>query len=110
MDDCTRKAGDEKEIQEFGPDRIEMAMRLRIRDTIEELVKQELDAALGAVKSARVGDTRQGYRHGARERTLTTSLGPTTIAMPRARMQRTDGTSTEWGTERGRGREDGRTP
>jgi putative transposase len=99
MDDCTRKPDDEKEIREFGPDSIEMAMRLRIRDTIEELVKQELDAALGAVKSARVGDTRQGYRHGTRERTLTTSVGPTTIAMPRARMQRTDGTSTEWRSE-----------
>jgi putative transposase len=96
MDDCTRKPGEEKEIQAFGSDSIEMAMRLRIRDTIEELVKQELDAALGAVKSARVGDTRQGYRHGTRERTLTTSLGPTTIAMPRARMQRGDETSTEW--------------
>jgi transposase-like protein len=96
MDDCTRKPDDEKEIREFGSDSIEMGMRLRIRDTIEELVKQELDAALGAVKSARVGDTRQGYRHGTRDRTLTTSLGPTTIAMPRARMQHTDGTSTEW--------------
>jgi putative transposase len=99
MDDCTRKPDDEKEIREFGPDSIEMAMRLRIRDTIEELVKQELDAALGAAKSARVGDTRQGYRHGTRERTLTTSVGPTTIAMPRARMGRTDGTSTEWRSE-----------
>jgi transposase-like protein len=99
MDDCTSKPGDEKEIQEFGPDSIEMAMRLRIRDTIEELVKQELDAALGAVKSARVGDTRQGYRHGTRERTLTTSLGPTTIAMPRARVRGTEGASSEWRSE-----------
>lgn len=39
-------------------------MRLWIRDTIEELVHQELDAALGAMKSARVGETRQGYRTG----------------------------------------------
>jgi hypothetical protein len=75
MEHCTSKPGDEKEIPAFGADSIEMAMRLRIRDTIEELVKQELDAALGAVKSARVGDTRQGYRHGTREWTLTTSLG-----------------------------------
>jgi putative transposase len=96
MDDCTRKPGDEKEIREFGHDSIEMAMRLRIRDTIEELVKQELDAALGAVKSARVSDARQGYRHGTRERTLTTSLGPTTIEMPRARVRQADGTSIEW--------------
>jgi transposase-like protein len=76
-----------------------MAMRRRIRDTIEALVHQELDAALGAVKSARVGETRQGYRHGTRERTLTTSLGPTTIAMPRARVRGADGTSGEWRSE-----------
>jgi transposase-like protein len=99
MEHCTRKPGDEKGIPEFGPDSIEMAMRRRIRDTIEELVKQELEAALGAVKSARVGDTRQGYRHGTRERTLTTSLGPTTLAMPRARVRRAEGTSTEWRSE-----------
>ena len=70
---CTRKLGDEKEIQGFGPDSIEAAMRTRVRDTIEAIVKEELDAVLGAPKSARVGDTRQGYRHGTRERTLTTS-------------------------------------
>ncbi|HET9262104.1 MAG TPA: hypothetical protein VFO14_03580, partial [Vicinamibacterales bacterium] len=68
----TKKPGEEKEIPAFGPDSIEMAMRRRIRDTIEELVHQELAAALGSVKSARVGETRQGYRHGTRERTLTT--------------------------------------
>ena len=99
MEHCTKKPGDDKEIPEFGPDSIEMAMRQRIRDTIQEFVKQELDAALGAVKSARVGDTRQGYRHGTRERTLTTSLGPATISMPRARVHRADGTSREWRSE-----------
>lgn len=99
MEHCTKKPGDEKEIPAFGPDSIEMVMRLRIRDTIEELVKQELDAALGAVKSARVGETRQGYRHGTRERTLTTSLGPTPIAMPRARVRGADGSSGEWRSE-----------
>jgi putative transposase len=99
MEHCTKKPGDEKEIPAFGPDSIEMAIRLRIRDTIEEFVKQELEAALGAVKSARVGDTRQGYRHGTRARTLTTSLGPTTLSMPRARVHRADGTSREWRSE-----------
>jgi transposase-like protein len=99
MEHCTKKAGDGKEIPTFGADSIEMAMRLRIRDTIEELVKEELDAALGAPKSARVGATRQGYRHGTRERTLTTSLGPTTIGMPRARVQQADGARREWRSE-----------
>jgi transposase-like protein len=99
MEHCTKKPGDAKEVPTYGPDSIEMAMRLRIRDTIEVLVRQELDAALGAVRSARVGDTRQGYRHGTRERTLTTSLGPTTFAMPRARVRGAEGTHREWHSE-----------
>jgi transposase-like protein len=99
MEHCTRKPGGEKAIPAFSRDSIEQAMRLRIRDTIEELVKEELDAALGAAKSARVGEQRQGYRHGTRERTLTTSLGPATFAMPRARIERADGTRAEWRSE-----------
>jgi transposase-like protein len=82
-------------VEPFGRDAIERVMRERIRETIEQLVVEELDAALGAAKSARVGAARVGYRHGARPRTLTTSLGPTTFTMPRARVHGPDGT-TEW--------------
>jgi transposase-like protein len=96
MEHCTSKAADGKAIPAFGFDSIEMAMRARVRDTIEAIVEEELEAALGAGKSARVGDTRQGYRHGRRARTLTTSLGPTTLAVPRARVRHADGTSSEW--------------
>lgn len=71
-------------------------MRERVRDLLEAIIEEELAAALGAGKSARVGARRQGYRHGTRARTLTTSLGPTTIAMPRARVQAADGTTAEW--------------
>lgn len=99
MEHCTKKPGDEKEIPEFGPDSIEIAMRTRIRETIEAFVEEELNAALGARKSVRVGESRQGYRHGTRERTLTTSLGPTTFARPRARIQQAGGTRTEWRSE-----------
>ncbi len=60
---ATRKAEDEKATPAFGFDTIEMAMRARVRETIEAIVEEELEAALGARKSARVGDTRQGYRH-----------------------------------------------
>lgn len=79
-----------------GPDTIEAVMRVRIRDTIEQLVAEELDAVLGATKSARVGEQRHGYRHGTRPRTLTTSLGPTTFTVPRARVEAPDGTRREW--------------
>jgi putative transposase len=99
MKHCTKKAGDDQTIPRFDGDSIEQAMRRRIRETIEELVKQELDAALGAPKSVRIGAERQGYRHGSRERTLTTSLGPATFAMPRARLDQGDGTTREWRSE-----------
>jgi putative transposase len=96
MEHSTSKQGIEKEAREFGPDSIEAEMRTRVREMIEAIVEEELDAALGARKSARVGEARQGYRHGIRERTLTTSLGPTTITMPRARLDQGNGTSAEW--------------
>jgi transposase-like protein len=43
-----------------------------------------------------VGSARSGYRHGSRERQLTTSLGPTTIMMPRARVRDEEGQESEW--------------
>jgi putative transposase len=71
-------------------------MRERIRVTIESIVDEELEAALGAAPSERVGPVRAGYRQGKRLRTLTTSLGATTIAMPRARIEDDDGRRREW--------------
>jgi hypothetical protein len=95
MQDDSRK-GALRQAEALGPDTIEARMRTRIRETIEAIVEEELEAALGAETSARVGAARQGYRHGTRERTLTTSLGPTTFTMPRARVTASDGTTTEW--------------
>lgn len=60
------------------------------------IVEEELEAMLGAKPSQRVGSARQGYRHGHRERTLTTSLGATRIAMRRARVEEADGRTAEW--------------
>ena len=96
MHDSTTKPMSGDEGLAVGLDTIEATMRTRVRAMIETIVQEELDAVLGAAKSARVGETRHGYRHGARARTLTTSLGPTTIQMPRARIQAPDGTTTEW--------------
>ena len=75
---------------------LEEVMRERIRVTIENIVDEELEAALGAAPSRRVGLVRAGYRHGKRARTLTTSLGATTIALPRARIEDDDGRRREW--------------
>jgi transposase-like protein len=78
---------------------LETLIRRRARGLIGAIVDEELEAALGAAPSVRVGTARVGYRHGARDRTLTTSLGPTTFAMPRARVQTADGGTTEWRSE-----------
>jgi len=91
----SRKAIEEEGF-EWGADLIEGEIRRRIRSLIEGIVAEELKAALGAGKSQRAGAARIGYRHGSRPRQLTTSLGPTTIMMPRARLQDGDGQESEW--------------
>jgi putative transposase len=96
MQHSTSNQGDKKEARGFGPDSVEVEIRTRIREMIEAIVEEELDAALGAPRSARVGEVRRGYRHGTRDRMLTTSLGPTRISMPRARVDQGDGTKAEW--------------
>src|SRR5438128_8457983 len=78
---------------------LETIIRRRARGLIDAIVEEELEAALGAAPSARVGTARQGYRHGTRERTLTTSLGPTTFALPRARVKTVQGATAEWRSE-----------
>jgi len=79
-----------------GADTIEVEIRERIRGMIEAIVEEELEATLGAGRSQRVGAARTGYRHGVRERQLTTSLGNTKITVPRARLKGADGADSEW--------------
>jgi putative transposase len=79
-----------------GKGALEDLLRERIRATIETIIEEELEAALGAAKSQRVGSERAGYRHGKRARRLTASLGATTITMPRARIEDAQGQRREW--------------
>src|SRR5690348_9452304 len=95
MERDSRKAVEE-EGPAWGPDTIEAEIRGRVRGMIEAIIEAELDWALGAGRSQRVGAARAGYRHGARERQLTTSLGKTTIMLPRARLKGADGAENEW--------------
>jgi putative transposase len=92
--DSRKTVGEEGLV--WGSDTIEAEIRERVRGMIEAIVEEELESALGAGKSQRVGATRTGYRHGARERQLTTSLGKTTIMLPRARLTGADGAESEW--------------
>ena len=95
MERDSRKAVEEERF-EWGSDTIEVEIRERVRGMIETIVEAELESVLGAGRSQRVGTTRTGYRHGARERQLTTSLGKTTITLPRARLKGADGADSEW--------------
>ncbi len=79
-------------------DPIEAGLRGRIRGLIEELVEQELEAALGRGRYERTGGA-VGHRHGHRRRQLTGSFGPVELAVPRARLRAEDGSSQEWRSE-----------
>jgi hypothetical protein len=61
-------------------------IRERVRGFIEELLEQELTAALGRNRHARVAGEPKGYRNGTRERQLLGSFGAVEISVPRARL------------------------
>ena len=98
---------------------LETSVRGCIRGLIEELLDEELSAALGRARYVRLmrapaapadgtqglGDegspadtpaVTKGTRNGLRERTILGTFGPVTIAVPRARIETADGKSTEW--------------
>jgi transposase-like protein len=82
----------EAEVQEISLDEV---IRGRIRGEIEELLIEELEATLGALRHER-SEARQGYRNGVRPRTLTCQTGTFTLEMPRARLFAEDGSSREY--------------
>ena len=86
-------------------DPIEAGIRDRVREFIEEMIRGELDAALSRpryrrrVRSADGAENASGvvgHRHGSRTRSLTGTFGKTEITVPRARLERADGKTTEW--------------
>src|SRR4051794_4209548 len=77
-------------------DPIEAGVRDRVRGFIEELLEQELTAALGRNRHERSTGLPNGYRNGSRERRLLGSFGPVQISVPRARMTTEGGGTQEW--------------
>jgi putative transposase len=75
-------------------DPLEEAVRLQVRAFIEELLEEELDAALGRARYERHG-TATGHRHGRRARQLVTTFGPVELSVPRARLRDPAG-ECEW--------------
>jgi putative transposase len=77
-------------------DPIEAGIRDRVRGFIEELLEQELTAALGRTRHERAEGEPAGYRNGTRERQLLGSFGPVKLSVPRARMAAEGGGTQEW--------------
>lgn len=75
-------------------DPLEEAVRLQVRGFIEELLEEELEAALGRGRYERHG-TASGHRHGRRPRQLVTTFGPLELSVPRARLRNADA-EREW--------------
>ncbi|MGI4808011.1 MAG: transposase, partial [Janthinobacterium lividum] len=66
-------------------DPIEAGIRDKVRGFIQELLEQELEAALGRGRYERDAKTPKGYRNGTRERQLLGSFGSVELSVPRAR-------------------------
>src|ERR1700682_1500440 len=84
-------------------DPIEVEVRGRARQFIEELIRGELDEALGRPRYGRskaAADEERagvaGHRHGSRTRSLTGTFGPIESGVARARLDTPDGDTTEW--------------
>src|SRR4249919_2422104 len=84
-------------------DPIEIGVRERVREFIEALIRGELDAVLARPRYGRACKNDDacpagivGHRHGSRTRSLTGSFGKTEITVPRARLQTSEGGTTEW--------------
>ena len=75
-------------------DPLEAAVRGRVRAFIEDLLEEELEAALGRERYQR-GAVSNGRRHGHRPRQLVTTFGPLTLSVPRARRHDEAG-EQEW--------------
>ena len=84
-------------------DPIETEVRARSREFIEEMIRGELDTVLARPRYSRSRMTGNegragiaGHRHGSRTRSLTGTFGPIEIAVPRARLNTSEGKTTEW--------------
>jgi transposase-like protein len=96
MDSTTAAGGTALFAGEAWFDPLEAGIRGRIRGFIEELLEQELTAALGRARHERAAGEAKGYRNGTRERQLLGSFGPVEVGVPRARMAADGGGTREW--------------
>jgi len=105
-DSATHAAETSPQLFDDWFDPIEFGVRSRVRDFIETMMEEELDAVLSRPRYGRIVPTASkkagsaegatGHRHGHRSRTLLGTFGLVEVAMPRARLNAADGGTTEW--------------
>ena len=103
-DSATHAAETASQLFDNWFDPIEFGVRSRVRDFIETMMEEELDAVLSRPRYGRItadaakepGTGSTGHRHGHRSRSLLGTFGPVEVAMPRARLNTPDGGTTEW--------------
>src|SRR5204862_3042741 len=87
----------------FAP--IEACLRDRVRELTQTMIESELEAVLSRPRYARrpKADPENygacgvaGHRHGHRSRSLLGTFGRVEIAVPRARLDTSEGKTTEW--------------
>ena len=76
-------------------DPLEDAVRGQVRGFIEQLLEEELEAALGRGRYER-GPGCKGHRNGHRDRRLDPTFGPLVLALPRARLADDEAGEREW--------------
>ena len=77
-------------------DPLEDGVRGRVRAFIEAILEAALEAALGRGRHVRGEDGARGWRNGHRGRQVIGTFGPETVSVPRARLAREDGGTSEW--------------
>jgi putative transposase len=76
-------------------DPLEAGVRQQIRLFIEELLEEEVAAALQRGRYERAAGA-AGYRNGHRDRQLVGTFGPVNVSVPRARVRTATGALEEW--------------
>ena len=79
-----------------GFDPLEDGVRQRVRRFVEEIIEEELRAALGRGRYERSDAGATGHRNGHRARQVIGTFGAETVRVPRARLVDEAGRTTEW--------------
>ena len=97
MQESSTTGTNQPSVLQFRQD-LETQLHQQVRAAIETVLEAKLTAALGSARHERT-ERREGYRHGALERTITTADGPRRLRVRRGRVRETDGRTKEFHSE-----------